>query len=618
MQESNGVSINLTKDIKSFLLGVPDVVAVNPTVQEDVFDSIYAEANKQGLTLQQWVSISPDEVLRTAQIIVASWEKVLQQAAITGSINTSVGSSEVTRETVRLIEKSVTSAREDLSVVNLMLSSGKSSEMRKDRIITALYNKALRGDVKAATYIIDRVEGRIPESKAQDTDFNNAGAVFQIVHTLFDKQLEVLNIGPGTVIICCSRKAGKTQLIAAALLIEALRRTNTTCLCIGETMQLEEGLINKAMNIIIDGCGLRDSKGNKLNWRKLENGSEILVRGLSNTKDPDMIRGLNASVIAIDEFYHLKSDLLEYMQTEVLEPMQLAYSQDYKLLLAGTPPKIKGTYGEKVWQNLDVPHFEWTCFDNPYIENPEEFILEKCKEKGIELSNPLIQREYYGKWVYDEDALLYPEYHTWNDELVPTIDLTEILFGIDYGMSDNTTLIGTAWAGLARRGFVFYESKFNRLTCAKEVTMLEQLKKEVRLIWKYSIDWLMQKLHCDAKEANKHITWDADSSNQGFTEELRKNVRLKEYPDLVLQIGDAHKVDRILMEDKLRDMLRTGDILLPEGGSTALECEMTVFKRDPMGNLTIEIDDKAYHPDLLPALRYALWPAIGKEVLSGM
>ena len=60
-------------------------------------------------------------------------------------------------------------------------------------------------------------------------------------------------------------------------------------------------------NEIIRDCRLKDTKGNVLNWRKLDNGSKIMVRGLSNTKDPDQIRGNKAKVIVIDEFFHLKN-----------------------------------------------------------------------------------------------------------------------------------------------------------------------------------------------------------------------------------------------------------------------------------------------------------------------
>ena len=82
-----------------------------------------------------------------------------------------------------------------------------------------------------------------------------------------------------------------------------------------------------------------------------------------------------------------------------------------------------------------------------------------------------------------------------------------------------------------------------------------------------------------------------------------------------MNIGTAHKHDKIYVQDKIRDLLRTAFLLLPENGKTAKECEMTVLKRDMQGNLLLDIDDKVYHPDLLPALRYSLWPIIGLEVI---
>ena len=41
------------------------------------------------------------------------------------------------------------------------------------------------------------------------------------------------------------------------------------------------------------------------------------------------------------------------------------------------------------------------------------------------------------------------------------------------------------------------------------------------------------------------------------------------------------------------------------------ELVSTICRRGPNGEVYTEIDDKAYHPDLIPAARYALWNAIG-------
>jgi hypothetical protein len=475
-----------------------------------------------------------------------------------------------------------------------------------------LYEKALNGDVRAAQYIIDRVDGRIPEQRLQETDYNSSGLVYSIIHSLFDAQLDVLNSGYGTRICCCSRRAGKSRFAASVLLIDALTTTNCLNMYIGETAKLSEGILDHAMQEIITTCDLRDSKGNRLNWKRLENGSEILVRGLSNTKDPDQIRGHKCKTIVVDEFFHLKSDLLEYMVQEVLEPMQLDYSDNYRLLFIGTPPKTKGTYGEKTWEGLKVPHFTWTWEDNPFIKDGMAYILEKAEQKGLEVSSPEIQREYFAKWVYDEDIILYPEYYVWSHDTPPRFNIDEIFVGIDYGISDNDAIIGIAWDSQQRRGFEFFESKFNRLTKPDSMSQLEYLKQEIIQCWEYALDFWPG---LDKKEANKRIVWVADVNESHTTEEFQYNARCR-YPELTLQIGAAHKHDGILMQDKIRDLLRTGNLLLMDGGLCVQECQLTVLKRDPHGNITLQIDDKTYHPDLLPAMRYAMWEAIGLEILD--
>ena len=81
-----------------------------------------------------------------------------------------------------------------------------------------------------------------------------------------------------------------------------------------------------------------------------------------------------------------------------------------------------------------------------------------------------------------------------------------------------------------------------------------------------------------------------------------------------LNISNAHKTDKIIMQDKIAELMRTGSLLLIKDGKTADECDKTVLKRGPNGQVYPEIDDRIYHPDLLPALRYALWNVIGQEV----
>ena len=407
------------------------------------------------------------------------------------------------------------------------------------------------------------------------------------------------------------RRAGKTHLLVAMLLIECLRKPRTTVMYIGETMELSEALVNKAAQDIIEVCHLKNKRGMRFDWKHMDNGSQIIIRGLSNTKDPDQIRGKAAKVIVIDEFFHLKSELLEYMQREVLEPMQMDYADDYMFVCAGTPPRIKGTYGEKVWKTMPVPHFTWTWRDNPHpvsIEAREEFVNKVLEDKGLDWSSSFARREYNGEWAYDDDLLLYPEFHTYNkNESIPGIKPTRILFGIDYGVGDNDTIWGCIWNDEEHRGYQFFEDKFNRLDIMdRSISQLEYLGEQVRYAWRQALDYFPD---LSPKEANKRILWDADDSDQHLTDFFNINLRLTgdEYEDLRINIVNAHKTDKVLMYDSIRDMLRRGDMLIIRGGKCEQELVSTILKRGPNGEVYTEIDEKAYHPDLLPAMRYALY-----------
>jgi hypothetical protein len=292
------------------------------------------------------------------------------------------------------------------------------------------------------------------------------------------------------------------------------------------------------------------------------------------------------------------------------------FASDHMMMFIGTPPKTKGTYGEKQWLEANIPHFKWTFRDNPYPagEDKEEYISKKLAEKGLDWNSIYAQREYNAEFVYDEDSLLFPTFSVFDPQtFVSSLNITNVYCGLDYGVSDSNAVVGIAWDTAARRGFVFFESKFNRLQVDKGISMLEHLKREVKYLWEMATDFFPT---YDVHEANKRIMWDADSSDQQLTQELMYNVRHRGDAKLKLQIGDAHKVDKVLMHDKMRDLLRSGALLLPMDSKVVHECEKTVMKRDANGNVTAEVDEKYYHPDLIPAMRYALWNAVGLEVTN--
>lgn len=619
--------VSLTSSIKNLLYNPSDEdrLPIKTLITHDKlpeYASIFEVARDKDMTLQEFVQNDPQYALRVAENTLANWQNFLTSAAITGGIDMTddetgeVKTFAISRNQTKIIELRINEARKQLDTVMSMINTTyRDNEQRKDTLERAMYRRALEGDSRLAIYLHDRVEGRPTETKQAELDYDNAYNIYAIIKTLFDKQLEVLNSGNGTKLICCSRRAGKTHFLVALLMIECLRKPSTQVMYIGETMELSEALVNKAANDIVNLCQLKNKRGARLDWRHFDNGSNIVIRGLSNTKDPDQIRGKSAKVIVIDEFFHLKSELLEYMQREVLEPMQLDYADDYMFVCAGTPPRVKGTYGEHVWKTWEVPHFSWTWRDNPHpvdYEAREKFVEKVLHDKGLDWSSSFARREYNGEWAYDDDLLLYPDFHSYDRrEATPNIVPTRILFGIDYGVGDNDTIWGCVWNDDEQRGYQFWEDKFNRLDIMdRSISQLEYLGEQVKAAWRTAIDYFSG---LSPKEANKRILWDADDSDQHLTDYFNINLRLDgaEFEGLRLNIQNAHKTDKSIMYDKIRDLLRRGDMLIIRGGKCEQELMSTILKRGPNGEIYKEVDLKAYHPDLLPAMRYALWNAIG-------
>ena len=586
---------------------------------DEGLDSIYEIASANHLPLLQFIAEDPEYAVMCVEMSYAKWTNVMTQAALTGCLTTEEGNVSITKNQIHALELRIKQAKYELDLVTDYAVSMSGEGKKRDHLLRTLYmNAVMHRDTKAIIYLIDRLDGRPGEARVAELSYDNAYNIYMILHTLFDKQLNVLNAGNGTILVCCSRRAGKSHMLVAASLIECLRKPNTTCIYIGETMELTEGLIDAAANEIVEACHLQDKRGKRFNWRRMDNGSQILVRGLSNTKDPDQIRGNKAKVIVIDEFFHLKSNLLEYLQREVLQPMQMDYADDYKFLCAGTPPQIKGTYGEMAWKTWEVPHFSWTWRDNPHpvsVEAREAYVEQAIAEKGLTWDTPFVRREYNGEWAYDDDLVLYPNYKVYDPaEGIPQWPISRVFFGIDYGVSDSDAIVGFAWSDDEGKGYELFESKFNRLDIKdRTISQLEYLKMQVMEAWERALNCFRVDDPESAKQANKRILWDADDNDQHLTEELSIDCKFNDdtYGNISLQIANAHKTDKKIMWDKIDEKMRKGELLIMKGGKLEHECISTILLRGPNGEIYNEIDESAFHPDLLPAMRYCLWNVLG-------
>jgi hypothetical protein len=610
----------LTHDLKSYLQSA-DSAIVSPIdiehAEESALQSMYTVASNNRMSLQQYVTTFPKQALFLAERSVARWNDTLMEAITSGFVRSDFGKTRVNKFITDLFKLRLEQANRELQEVKQYLAT--TSENKGERLINVMFKQAEAGNVQAAKYLWDRLDGKIGDVKATTDEFDVYQLnIYRILHSLFDKQLQIINAGTGTKVICCSRRAGKSHVAVAAIEMAKMLTPNTKCLYISKTQKYAEKIYGAAAEQMISDLNLKDPKGNRYKWKgQLDNGSETVLRGLTNTKDPDSLRGFKFEIVIIDEFFHLSSDLLKYLQDEVLEPMQMDYADTYKMLLMGTPPKDRKSYGETVWQNTPSHNkFFWTWEDNPFISNGQAYLDKLFKDKGIDPNSAFARREYGGQWVYETDFLLYPVYYTFNPDIsLPPFNISKVTFGVDYGTSDQTSIIGVAWDTDNVRGYVFYEDKFNIMSTGDK-SIIQYLKESAKRAWRQALDFFPT---MDWRERNKRIVWFADCNGmaQSISQELNRGVRFSEFPDLNIQIVDATRTNARIMQDKIRDLFRTSALLLPENGLTAIECELVSYMRDANGNPMSEIDHKTFHPELLTSLRYAMFDLVGRVEIGG-
>ena len=443
--------------------------------------------------------------------------------------------------------------------------------------------------------ILDKLDEQHQKEMAEDVEYIQ----YKLFKQFFKEQREVLYeiCHSKRIAVCCSRRAGKTDLASGAINIASMI-PNTRIIYVNLTY-------TNALNQIFENTVERSEKaglvitnssksGGEIEWA---NGSSLRICGNSNNAEIDKLRGeKRVSLVIIDEFFHQRN--MEYAINEVIGPLMLDISNS-TILCLGTPPRIPKTYGERVWKTeKGWKKFHWTAEENPYIPNYDEFIEELCKNKGITRDAPFIQREYYGViGAYDTEAQVMKDYKTYGAgeplDFVPD----KVAIGIDWGFSDNNAIISLAYNNEKAR--VIEERKFNRAS-------VSEIIKQVQEVYSNSKKFLIE----NNKNANiADVSLYCDTNAKEIVYELYSVQKLPAYC--------AYKYNKQLAISQMSEFCRTGQIVVPEDGILSDEFDRILYKRDDDDNILPEIDEDLYHGDAFYALLYAvrqMWFDTGHEL----
>lgn len=324
----------------------------------------------------------------------------------------------------------------------------------------------------------------------------------------------------------CSRRAGKTESVAAWLLDGGRQHADGLSLYVALSRNNCRLILWSCLEDIDrrHGLGLTfQERDNQLNVI-LPNGHRIWLAGCKDAKEIEKFRGIKIRRAAIDEAASF-GDYIKPLIFDVLEPALLDYNGEIAVI--GTPGvapaglffEITTGKGHRSESAAKWSTHSWTVLDNPYIIDPntgerhaQAYLDNLLVENNWTKDNPRYQREWEGQWVKDEGALVFPFNPKINSyQRLPEAEDDEWTYslGIDVGFADSSAFV----VGAFRRGhpeiFIVEVLKVEGLTPS---AMAVQIEKYIK---KYTI-WM--------------VIMDTGGIGKGYAEECSQSFGLRIVP----------------------------------------------------------------------------------------
>jgi hypothetical protein len=399
---------------------------------------------------------------------------------------------------------------------------------------------------------------------------------FKLEEHLFAEQLAFVRDPNRFVTACCSVRSGKTTSCAADLIDTCLRMPGTTSLYI--TLARTSGkkiLLPEIRNLL-----MRYGINAKVNLNELSitfaNHSVIYISGANNEAEIEKVRGLsNVALAYLDESQAFRSHIKELVEDILVKRL---YDTNGRMRVIGTPgPLLRGWFYETC-HSKNWGHHSWSMFQNPWLlkksgKTPEQLTQQDCEMRGVPITHPSIQRENFGRWCYDPEAILLTYKPEVNDYETLPAGIYTYLLGIDLGWKDSDSLSLLAFPDNSKVTYLVEEQIIsNQLT--------DDLAARIKVLMeRYSI----AKMVVDAGGLGKKIV-----------EDLKSRYGLPLEP--------ADKKDKMANYRLLNNALRTGLFKAKRDSRFAVDCDLLEVDRDKSQPEKIVVKG---HSDAIDSTLYA-------------
>lgn len=250
----------------------------------------------------------------------------------------------------------------------------------------------------------------------------------------------------------CGRRAGKTHVDAAYLILVAMTFPKSPTMYLGLTRESAQEAIWQPLKDMLKQYNIPHEALESRLRIKFPNGSFIQLFGADTPNAKKRLRGRKFRLVIVDECGFVQEvDELVYVMLPTLA--------DYggSLCLTSSPgPLLSGLFYEadQGTQKQNWSQYHWTMHDNPWFMVPAEDPKFKTKAEeefdticrlqfGGDPNHPVFRREYWGEWIEDGSNLVYPYSPSKNlVHSVPEMRKPQYGIGIDLGsVSANAIVI---------------------------------------------------------------------------------------------------------------------------------------------------------------------------------
>lgn len=409
--------------------------------------------------------------------------------------------------------------------------------------------------------------------------------VFSLTTFLFDKQLKFVEDPHSFKTAVCSRRSGKTIACAADLIDTCLRNNDVAVLYITLSRNNAKKIIWREIKKINTDYKLGGSPDEVELSMTFPTGSVLYLSGAKDESEIEKFRGMAFKKVYIDECQSFREYIRELID-DVLAPALMDYNGS--LCLIGTPgPLPSGFFAEvcgvvvgKESAASSWSHHYWTFFDNPYIvkksgKTHQEMLNRELKRRGVTAEDPSIQREWFGKWVLDSDALWIRYDASKNHYTTLPEGEFNYIMGIDLGFDDADAIAILGWSEKTDKTFLVEE-----LVVAKQ-GITELVEAVNRLNQKYKVT----KMVIDQGGLGKKIA-----------EEMRRRHSIPVQP-----ADKTRKQENVAF---LNDALRTGKFMAKSSSRFAQDSYLVEIDWGKSTPDKIALS-KSYHSDIIDAVLYS-------------